>query len=210
VSLVIFDLDGTLVDSLEDLYLAVDHALREHGLPPRSREEVLSYIGEGAARLVGRAVAPADHLLEPVLASWRAHYEGHLLDHTRLYPGMASVLASATVPMAVHTNKPGAMARRILDGLGVRSRFLRVVGGDDAPRKPDPTGVLSLMQEAGAAAAEAVLVGDSGVDLATAAAAGIRFLPVSWGFVPAGDLARLGARGFLQDPADLLPWVQGR
>jgi phosphoglycolate phosphatase len=210
VSLVIFDLDGTLVDSLEDLYLAVAAALREHGLPPRSREEVLSYIGEGAARLVGRAVAPADHLLEPVLASWRAHYQEHLLDHTRLYPGMAPVLASATVPMAVHSNKPGAMARRILDGLGVRSRFLRVVGGDDAPRKPDPTGALSLMREAGATAEETVLVGDSGVDLATAAAAGIRFLPVSWGFVPPGDLARLGATGFLQDPSELLPWVQGR
>jgi phosphoglycolate phosphatase len=207
---VIFDLDGTLVDSLEDLYLAVAQALREHGLPSRSREEVLSFIGEGAARLVGRAVAPADHLLEPVLASWRAHYEAHLLDHTRLYPGMGAVLASATVPMAVHTNKPGGMARRILDGLGVRSRFLRVIGGDDAPRKPDPTGVLSLMREAGATPAEAVLVGDSGVDLATAAAAGIRFLPVAWGFVPAADLARLGATGFLQEPAGLLPWLVDR
>jgi phosphoglycolate phosphatase len=208
--LAIFDLDGTLVDSREDLYLAVEHALRAHHLPPRTREEVVSFIGEGAARLVGRAVAPSDHLLEPALASWREHYEAHLLDHTRLYPGMAAVLASARVPMAVHTNKPGAMARRILDGLGVLSRFRRVVGGDDAPRKPDPTGIVELMQEVGATPAETVLVGDSGVDLATAAAAGIRFLPVGWGFVTMAELARFGASGFVQEPSGLLPWLGAR
>ncbi len=205
--LAVFDLDGTLVDSREDLYLGVAHALSELGLPPRTREEVVSYVGDGAVALVGRAIAPREHLLEPALALWREHYAHHLLDHTRLYPGIAAVLGSARVPLAVHTNKPGSMARRILDGLGVLSRFTVVVGGDEGPRKPDPAGLLGIAARAGVPASETVLVGDSLVDLATAASAGVRFVPVTWGFVPAATLAAAGATGFVQDAAGLLPWV---
>jgi phosphoglycolate phosphatase len=207
VKLAVFDLDGTLVDSREDLYLAVAHALSELGLPSRSRDEVVSYVGDGAVALVSRAVAPREHLLEPALALWREHYGRHLLDHTRLYPGIAAVLGSARIPLAVHTNKPGAMARRILDGLGVLSRFVAVVGGDEAPRKPHPSGLLAIATRVGATPSETVLVGDSLVDQATAAAAGVRFVPVSWGFVPVATLAAAGATGFVQDAAGLLPWV---
>jgi phosphoglycolate phosphatase len=207
VKLAVFDLDGTLVDSREDLYLAVAHALSELGLPSRSRDEVVSYVGDGALALVSRAIAPREHLLEPALALWREHYGRHLLDHTRLYPGIAAVLGSARIPLAVHTNKPGSMARRILDGLGVLSRFVAVVGGDEAPRKPDPAGLLGIATRVGASTAETVLVGDSLVDQATAAAAGVRFVPVSWGFVPVPTLAAAGATGFVQDAAGLLPWV---
>jgi phosphoglycolate phosphatase len=207
--LAIFDLDGTLVDSRQDLYLAVRHALAALDLPPRSLEEVVSFVGEGAARLVGRAVAPQDHLLEPALAAWRAHYAGHLLDHTRPYPGVAAALASARCALAVHTNKPGAMARRILEGLGLLGRFGAVVGGDEAPRKPDPTGTLEIMARLSARPEETVLVGDSRVDLETAAAAGIRFLAVTWGFLPAAALAAAGATAFARDAAELLPWLSG-
>lgn len=207
VKLCVFDLDGTLVDSREDLFLAVDHALAELGLPARSREEVVGYVGDGAVSLVSRAIAPREELLEPALALWREHYNRHLLDHTRLYPGIAAVLGSARIPMAVHTNKPGAMARRILDGLGVLARFAVVVGGDDAPRKPDPTGLLGICARVGAEPAETVLVGDSAVDLATAGAAGVRFVPVTWGFVSMETLSARGASGFVQDAAGLLPFV---
>jgi phosphoglycolate phosphatase len=207
VKLCVFDLDGTLVDSREDLFLAVDHALAELGLPARSREEVVGYVGDGAVSLVSRAIAPREELLEPALALWREHYNRHLLDHTRLYPGIAAVLGSARIPMAVHTNKPGAMARRILDGLGVLARFAVVVGGDDAPRKPDPTGLLGICARVGAEPAETVLVGDSAVDLATATAAGVRFVPVTWGFVSMETLSARGASGFVQDAAGLLPFV---
>lgn len=207
IRLAIFDLDGTLVDSRQDLYLAVRHALAAHGLPPRSLAEVTSFIGEGAARLVARAVAPAEHLLEPVLDSWRAHYSEHLLDHTRLYPGVAAALASARCALAVHTNKPGEMARRILSGLGVADRFAAVVGGDDAPKKPDPTGALGIMSRVGAGPPETVLVGDSRVDLETAAAAGVRFLAVTWGFLPASALAAAGAAAFASRASDLVPWL---
>jgi phosphoglycolate phosphatase len=207
LKLCVFDLDGTLVDSREDLYLAVAHALQELGLPPRTREEVVSYVGDGAVALVSRAIAPREHLLEEALALWREHYGRHLLDHTRLYPGIAAVLGSARIPLAVHTNKPGAMARRILDGLRVLPRFTVVVGGDEAARKPDPSGLLGICVRAGVRPDEAVLVGDSGVDHATAAAAGVRFVPVSWGFVPVETLAAAGATGFVQDAAGLLPFV---
>jgi phosphoglycolate phosphatase len=207
VKLCVFDLDGTLVDSREDLYLSVAHVLAELGLPPRSREEVVSYVGDGAAALVSRAIAPREHLLETGLGLWREHYSHHLLDHTRLYPGIAAVLGSARIPLAVQTNKPGSMARRILDGLGVLGRFSVVVGGDEAARKPDPAGLLGICARLGVSPADTVLVGDSVVDHATAVAAGVRFVPVSWGLVPMEKLAAAGATGFVQDAAGLLPFV---
>jgi phosphoglycolate phosphatase len=207
VKLCVFDLDGTLVDSREDLYLAVAHALSELGLPARTREEVVSYVGDGAVALVSRAIAPREHLLESALALWREHYAHHLLDHTRLYPGIAAVIGSARIPLAVHTNKPGGMARRILEGLGVLPRFSVVVGGDEAARKPDPSGLLGICSRLGVPPGEAVLVGDSVVDHTTAVAAGIRFVPVSWGFVPMTTLSAAGASGFIQDAAGLLPFV---
>jgi phosphoglycolate phosphatase len=207
VKLCVFDLDGTLVDSREDLFRAVEHALSELGLPPRTREEVVSYVGDGAVALVSRAIAPREHLLESALALWREHYSRHLLDHTRLYPGIAAVVGSARIPLAVHTNKPGPMARRILDGLGVLGRFSVVVGGDEAARKPDPSGLLGICARLGVAPGDAVLVGDSVVDHTTAVAAGVRFVPVSWGFVPLATLSAAGATGFVQDAAGLLPFV---
>ena len=205
--LAIFDLDGTLVDSREDLFRAVEHALVSLGLPPRTLEEVTGFVGEGAARLVARSVAPNDHLLEPALAAWRAHYAAHLLDHTLLYPGVASALVSARCALAVHTNKPGDMARRILEGLGVLERFAAVVGGDDGPRKPDPAGTLALMTRLDAAPEGTVFIGDSRVDCETAAAAGIRFVAVTWGFLGAAAISADAATTVAHSAADLLPWL---
>jgi phosphoglycolate phosphatase len=209
IRLAVFDLDGTLVDSLEDLWRAVGHALAVVGLPARSLAEVRAFVGEGAARLVGRAVAPHPHLADPALRAWRAHYQEHLLDHTRLFPGMADVLASAPCALAVHTNKPGAMARRILEGLGVLGRFAAVIGGDEAPRKPDPTGTLGILARLSVPPAEALLVGDSAIDCQTASSAGIRFVAVTWGLGSAAELEAAGARSFARDTSELLPWLAG-
>ena len=205
--LAVFDLDGTLVDSVDDLHASVSHALSTLGLPLRSRDEIRSFVGEGARVLVARAIAPRDELLEPALAAWRAHYAEHLLDATRAYEGIPALLAGAGRPLAVLTNKPGAMARRILDGLGLLARFVAVTGGDEAPRKPDPTGLRALLARAGATPAEAVLVGDSRHDVETALAAGVAIVAVTWGFASRAELARAGATVFAETPADLARWV---
>jgi len=205
--LAIFDLDGTLVDSLDDLHASVNHALAAVGLPPRSREEVHRFIGEGARVLIERAVAPEAHLVEPALAAWRPHYEAHCLDRTRAYPGLEALLAGSGRALAVHTNKPGAMARKILAGLGLLPRFAAVVGGDEAPRKPDPTGVREIMARVGATADETIFVGDSRIDAATARAAGVPLVAVTWGLSPRAELARAGATTFVDSATELAPFL---
>jgi phosphoglycolate phosphatase len=205
--LAVFDLDGTLVDSLDDLHASVSHALRAVGLPPRAREEVRGFVGEGARVLVAKAVAPHAELVEPALAAWRAHNRGHCLDRTRPYPGIEALLAGAGRPLAVLTNKPGELSRKILAGLGLLPRFAAVVGGDEAPRKPDPAGLLGIVAKVGAKPAETVLVGDSRHDVATALAAGVAVVAVTWGLSSRADLASAGATVFADGPADLAPWV---
>jgi phosphoglycolate phosphatase len=205
--LAVLDLDGTIVDSLDDLHASVNHALGVVGLPARSRDEVHGYVGEGARVLLGRATAPHDELLEPALAAWWAHYEAHCLDRTHPYEGLPALLGGAGRILAVHTNKPGRLARKILDGLGLLSRFSAVVGGDEAPRKPDPTGVRELMARAGAANHETVFIGDSRVDVRTARAAGIPVVAVTWGFCTRAELASEGAAVLIDHVSDLAPFL---
>ncbi len=193
IKLAVFDLDGTLIDSRRDICLAVNHALRTVDLPERSLEEVSSFVGEGAVKLVERAVAPRLELTERALAGWWEHYSQHLLDHTVLFPGLAELIARAPFPLAVHTNKPGRLARQILEGLGVLDRFVAVVGGDEAPRKPSPQGILDILVGQRVAAEDALLVGDSLVDLATARAVPVRFVSVAWGLVATDELIAAGS-----------------
>jgi len=193
IRLAIFDLDGTLVDSKLDLCNAVNHALRTLRLPELALEEVSAFVGEGAARLIERAVAPRYDLKDRVLRAWFQYYEEHLLDETVLYPGLAALLARARIPLAVHTNKPGRLARRILSGLGVRHFFVEVVGGDEAARKPDPEGTRAILHRQRVPADEAVFVGDSLVDQATARAVPIPFVAVGWGLARPGLLRTAGA-----------------
>jgi phosphoglycolate phosphatase len=206
----IFDLDGTLVDSQLDLCHAVNHALRTVGLPERSLEEVTGFVGEGVARLVSRALGGRDDLMQPALAAWWSFYGDHLLDNTVLYPGVAELLASATIPLAVHTNKPGEPARRILEGLGVRERFVAVLGGDEAPRKPDPAGTRRLLEVLGVGASEALFVGDSLVDLEHARAVPMPMAAVSWGLVAPERLAAAHPEWLVAHPRELTAALSGR
>jgi phosphoglycolate phosphatase len=190
VRVVVFDLDGTLVDSSRDLATAVNAALAKvaSGAAPLADEQVRSFIGSGARKLIERCLTASGLGLpaKDVLPVFLEAYRGCLLDTTRLYPGVEEALdALAPRSFAVLTNKPGDMSRAILEGLGVAHRFRRVYGGGDLPeRKPDPVGLLRILEEAGATPAEGVMVGDSDIDVLTGRAAGVLTVGVAYGFDP--------------------------
>jgi len=188
--LLVFDLDGTLVDSSRDIASAVNAALARvcPGRATLPLDAVLSFVGEGARTLVERCLRHAGLGLSPeeVLPVYLECYAERLLDTTRLYPGIEEALDGLTDPvLAVLTNKPGDMSRAILEGLGVAARFARVLGAGDGPaRKPDPAGLHHLMAGLGAAPGDTWMVGDSATDVDAARAAGVRVAGVTWGFHP--------------------------
>ncbi|MEZ0229238.1 MAG: HAD family hydrolase [Planctomycetota bacterium] len=201
--LIIFDLDGTLIDSTDDLASSANAALAALSLPARSREEIRSFIGEGARRLIERAVAPRTDLVDRALAAFLEHYADNLVVATRAYGGVPELLARLRGPLAVATNKPGRFARRILAELGLLDRFVAVLGGDEGPRKPDPALLDRLRALVAASREETVLVGDSRVDEETAASAGVRFVGVGWG-IGSGELSARGVP-LVSEPAGLFP-----
>jgi len=204
---VIFDLDGTLVDSRVDLAKAVNHMLGALGMARLPLDTVTGYIGEGARVLVQRSLGPAaqDHL-ESGLRIFLDYYGVHLLDQTRPYPGIPELLGGLHgrgITLSVLTNKPEAMSRSILGGLGLLHRFVAVVGGDTLPaRKPDPAGVVHLCTLTNTSTNHVLLVGDSVIDLRTARAAGVAFCGVAWGLGLDG-LRAAGAGRIVQTPAEV-------
>lgn len=208
---IVFDLDGTLVDSRRDLTTAVNHVLRSFGLPELPLETVCQYVGEGARVLVQRALGPAHQArLDEGLHVFLAYYGVHLLDHTRPYDGIPEALAALTergVVLSVLTNKPVAMSRAILDGLGLLSRFAAVAGGDSLPaRKPDPSGVDYLLETTHTSRDRTLLVGDSLVDMKTASAARVTFCGVAWGLRRA-DLVAARVERMIEHPNQLVQMV---
>src|SRR5262245_25865306 len=181
--LVIFDLDGTLIDSVTDLSRSVGELVTSLGGRPLSQDEVAAMVGDGAAVLVKRALSAAG--LRPdmskVLETFLAIYNRRLLETTVAYPGIEDVLqtTSRRARMAVLTNKPEAPSRRILDALGLTVYFDAIVGGDGPHgRKPDPAGLFALAH----GDRDVMLVGDSPIDWATARAAGCAFAWAKYGF----------------------------
>ncbi len=202
IRLVVFDLDGTLIDSSADLAAGINTMLARlaPAAAPLPLEQVRRFIGDGARVLVERSLAAAGLTtpVEEAVPLFLEAYAGHLLDATRLYPGVVDALDRLRPrALAVLTNKPGGFSRTILEGLGVADRFERIYGGDDVPRKPDPAGLVRLMQDSGCAADETVMVGDSANDVLTARRAGVRSVGVLGGFDPAGLEA--------QAPDDVIP-----
>jgi phosphoglycolate phosphatase len=188
--LIVFDLDGTLVDSARDLAAAVNDMLDRlvPGTAPLHQDEVRGFIGEGARLLVSRSLAhrALAHPLDDALSVFLECYRARMLETTRPYPGVVEALdALDGHALAVLTNKPGDLTRAIVDGLGLAPRFARLYGSGDVPRKPDPSGLRRLMAETGLAAADTVMVGDSAVDVLAARAAGVRVIGVTYGFAPA-------------------------
>lgn len=209
--LVIFDLDGTLVDSRADLAAAVNRVLRAMALPELPFEVVCGFIGEGARRLLQRSLGPSNECrVDEALASFFADYGEHLLDRTRPYPGVPEVLralADLGLALTVATNKPEAMSRAILDGLGLLPLFSGLVGGDTlGVRKPDPAAVFELTGRAAVPRERTLFVGDSGIDVETARVAGVAFCGVAWGIRP-GDLRAAGVPT-IEAAAELLDVVR--
>lgn len=185
----IFDLDGTLIDSKKDIADSLNYSLAREGfatLPDRKIEEM---VGHGAKTLVRDALGnPSDEALGRVFLTFWNHYQEHLLDQTRLYPGVLEFLEGfGHLPMAVVTNKPESFSQKILEGLGIRSRFRWLIGGDTLPvHKPDPGVFLPIFEDL--ANAKGVMVGDSHVDIECGRAAGLKTCAVSYGFRPREEL----------------------
>jgi phosphoglycolate phosphatase len=187
IRLVVFDLDGTLVDSSHDLAEATNALLAELGGAPLALDVVVSMVGEGAAVLVKRALERSglDPEMPGALVRFLGLYDERLLNATRPYPGMIEALAAlgARFRLAVLTNKPERPTLEILKGLEMRQFFGDVTGGDSAHgRKPNPAGLLDLAARAGVETSETILVGDSPVDLETSRRAGTRICLTRYGF----------------------------
>ena len=194
---VIYDLDGTLIDSRADLADSVNAMLARMGLQQHETEVISGFIGEGAERLIRRSLGPRHEARYAEAAPiWREEYARRLLGRTCLYAGVDELLRHPPDARAVLTNKPGEFAREILAGLGIAHAFRALVGGDEAPRKPAPDGLLRLCARLDALPAEALLVGDSAIDLATGRAAGVRVCAATWGL---GDRAALAGADYLCD-----------
>jgi phosphoglycolate phosphatase len=210
--LIVFDLDGTLIDSRRDLAESANAVLAEHGCGPLPADEIARMVGDGAATLVARVFAAAGRS-QPAdaLARFLAIYNGRLLKFTRPYPQIPEVLSALAVraKLAVLTNKPLRSTRAILSDLELAHHFApdSVVGGDGPfPRKPDPSGLRHLMAIAGALTGETVLVGDSLIDWRTSRAAGVRVCLAGYGFgfdgFPIGELE--DGDQVVNSPSDLL------
>ncbi len=190
MNLLIFDLDGTLIDSIEDLAISVNATLKHMGLRTLGQSTINSYVGEGAAVLIRRALGPeaSDADVQKALEFFLGYYREHSLEHTKLYPGIREgieELHARGKTLAVLTNKPVRISNDILCALGVADKFFRVYGGNSfEQKKPDPIGVSTLLGETYASAAETMLVGDSFVDIRTARNAGVTACGVTWGFDP--------------------------
>jgi phosphoglycolate phosphatase len=204
--LFIFDLDGTLIDSVGDIADSLNETLAEYGLPPYDDGRVAGFIGSGVRELVRRALPARMHAqLDEVVAKYRARYLKWPTRRTTLYLGVKPTLAELPGDKAVATNKPGALARRILEDLGVADRFLAVLGEDDVGRtKPDPLIVDLLRGKSGATKRRTLYVGDSLVDADTADAAGVDLALVTYGYADSEKIRARAAKFHFDRFADLL------
>ncbi len=189
--LIVYDLDGTLVDTLEDITQAANHMLEQLGRPGVSAQVIRGYIGRGLAQLVRACVQTDDPAqLAHATIVYRAYYTQHLLDHTRLYPDARAACEFFRLKrQAVITNKPDPYSRNILTALGLAPFFCDIIAGDERyPKKPDPTSLRALMLTEGVSGQETVFVGDSPIDIETGRRAGVFTVAVTHGFTDAQEL----------------------
>jgi len=212
VRLLVFDLDGTLVDSKQDLASSVNAMRREMGLPPLSLDLIGSYIGHGVTLLVRRSLGThaTGENVEKGLAFFLGYYRDHMLDHTSPYPGVAEALEKLRGhKMAVLTNKPVNFSREMVTRLGFAPYFAYIYGGNSFPKKkPDPIGLHTLMAELQVSARETLMVGDSDTDILTGRNAGAWTCGVTYGF-GAHTLQQVPPDLVIDDMRDLPPLLNG-
>ncbi len=195
IQLVIFDLDGTLIDSRLDLVHSVNAALRHIGRPELPEDVIASYVGDGAPVLIQRALGGEqvdDATVRRGLEFFLKYYREHKLDHTTVYEGIAEALATiqnsgngTPRTLAVLSNKPVIPSRAIVEALGLGQFFSQIYGGNSfATKKPDPEGARKLLDEYGVSPQQAAIIGDSHVDIATGRNAGMTTVGVTYGFAP--------------------------
>lgn len=207
---VIFDLDGTLADTILDIAEAVNTSLASRGLPVHGIPAYKLMVGKGFANLVAQAVPKGypREKAEEIRAEASARYAAHPLDKTRAYPGIEELLAAlakAGIARGILSNKPQALVDLVVDGLFPGAGFALVRGeGPGFPRKPDPAQALDLAARLGLEPGQIVYLGDSDVDMETAHNAGMLAVGAAWGFRGPGELAQAGADHIIEAPLDLL------
>ncbi len=212
IKAVIFDLDGTLLDTIDDLAAALNYALKKHGFPTHKREAVLGFVGDGVANLVSRGMdcPQSDSRFSAVFEDFRAYYGLHNADLTHPYEGVSELLSSlreAGIKTAVVSNKYDAAVKALSGRFFGELIPLAIGEGPTVKRKPSPDALLYAMDYLGASFGEAYYVGDSEVDIETARRAGIECLSVLWGFRSREALSSAGATHLFETPRQLLRFL---
>jgi phosphoglycolate phosphatase len=210
---IVFDLDGTLIDSRRDIAAATLHALASHGFPALEPELIYGFVGDGARALLARAaaIAPTDPRLAALLSSFLAYYAEHPLDHTSFCPGAEAALSELSfLPLAICTNKPRLTTLRVLEGLGIGARFAVVLAGDDLPKsKPDPLPIRHIAERLELKPGALVVVGDGAQDVLAGRAAGARTVGVEGGIQPLSRLTAANPDVLISSLSELPNVVRG-
>ena len=206
---ILFDLDGTLLNTLEDLKDAVNHTLRQHGCPERSLEEVRQFVGNGARRLIRLSLpgGESEEYIDQVLSDYQIYYGAHSQEKTCPYAGIPEALKAIAerYPIAIVSNKPDIAVKPLCADYFPGVYALGEAA--DCPRKPAPDMLYKAMKAIGVD--RCIYVGDSEVDVVTAKNAGAKCLSVLWGFRDKADMVEVGGQYFCDDPAELLPMLEG-
>lgn len=215
IKLIIFDLDGTLLNTLEDLVVSTNHALAQNGFPQHELSEYRYFVGNGITKLTERAL-PEDQRSEETIMKVRQdfvnYYSEHNMDRTKPYPGIPELieqLKAQKISMAVASNKYQAATAKLIAHYFADGTFATVYGQrDNVPAKPDPTVVYNILGETGYTREETLYIGDSSVDMRTAANSGLRSVAVTWGFRPRQELEENGAVYIIDHPEQLLEIIE--
>ncbi len=213
IKCVVFDLDGTLLDTLDDLHLCVNIALRKNNLPLRTKSEVRTFVGNGIRKLIERSVPKnADECLtERVFADFREAYDAHCEDSTKPYEGIPELLEQLRerkIKTAILSNKAQFAVSKLHEKFFKDSISIALGESEEVPRKPDPTGLQKIIDTLGERGGCTLYVGDSEVDLQTAENAGVQAVSVLWGFKDKSFLLENGAEILISEPIELMEFVK--